>query len=127
MRTILIAAALVGGLTTTAQGEPATKADKGFILDHFRSFLADPYDLRSTGISDVVPLKGYGGRDIPAGICVQFNGKNQYGAYAGINRLVYVRTASGLAYGDAKFGVSTSTCEVEGVTYKPFPELGKIR
>ena len=128
MKKLLVLAAIPTMWAASAFGEPVSRADKAFIIEHFRNFLADPYSLRSTGISDVIPLKGIYDREIPAGICVRFNGKNAYGAYVGIDRLVYVKTERGLMYGpDARVGVSTSTCNVEGVSYRPFPELANIK
>lgn len=114
-------------LSTAAEARPVTKAEKGQILSIVQNFLADPYSLRSTGISDVQPLQGDSGRVIQQGICVQFNGKNAYGSYVGIDRMVFVVTPGGIVRGDWRQGVSTATCLTEGVSYRPFPELAAIQ
>lgn len=121
-----LASALILSSACSASAEPATKAERAWIVEYFKQTLNDPYSLRSTGISEVQTLKGYN-RQIPSGICVQFNAKNAVGGYAGLQRLVFVRTERGLVYGDWRQNVSDQTCLVEGVTYRPFPELASIR
>jgi hypothetical protein len=95
-----------------------------------KAYFADPYDLRSTAISEVRELRG--GTDgkavIENGICVTLNARNQLGGYTGVDTYVFVVPEPGrLQYGDYRWNVSSSTCRVEGVSYAPFPELGQIR
>ncbi|GBU16895.1 MAG: hypothetical protein COT28_15440 [Methylobacterium sp. CG08_land_8_20_14_0_20_71_15] len=123
MRSLIVLLAL----TTTVAAEPVTKAERAWIVDYMTQTLRDPYSIRSTGISEVRPLTGDAGRTIPAGICVRYNAKNGYGAYGGIDTLVFVRTPTGLVYGDWRHAVSTKTCWVDNVVYGPFPELANLK
>lgn len=99
-----------------------SKADKAVIVAWAMDALADPYSLRSTGISAVTEVKG------TAVVCVEFNARNQYGGYEGVQRTTFVVTPSGLIHGSrARAGTDTATCYDPAVVMRPFPELAAIK
>lgn len=123
MRSILTLALLAGltALPSPASAEPATRAERAWLVSWAQSFLADPYALRSTQISDRVTVKGV------EVICVAFNGKNAYGAYTGVDRYPFVWSPAGLTPFDKTYKVDTATCFQPQVVMRPFPELASIR
>ncbi len=116
---------LVGGLlvTTVAMAGPApSRADKAIITQWAVQTLVDPYSLRSTSISDVTVIDG---RQV---VCVEFNARNNYGGYEGVQRTTFVVTPEGLVHGSrARPVTTTATCYAPGVVMRPFPELALIR
>lgn len=110
-------------LTTAASAAPISRQDKAVILDWARSFMVDPYSLRSTGISDPQVVKS-GARVV----CVEYNAKNQVGGYTGIDRMGFVYTPEGLQPGIRGLGgVTNLTCWGPEFVMRPFPELSSIR
>lgn len=105
----------------SAHAEPATRADKAFVLAWAKQFFADPYSLRSTEISDRTEVDG-----VPV-LCVAFNAKNAYGAYAGTYRKPFEITSTGLVPGERSYRVDTGTCWRPSIVMKPFPELSAIK
>jgi len=84
--------------------------------------LVGPYSLRSTGISDLTVVNG-----TPV-ICIEFNARNQYGKYNGVQRFAFVSTPEGLRPGVRGLGdTTTATCYPSNVVMRPFPELAPIR
>ncbi len=117
-------------LSTTAVASPGARApapvmpsDKAAILDWARSFLADPYSLRSTGISD--PLVSPDGSGM---VCIEYNARNALGGYTGLDRMGFVWTPAGLRPAVRGLGgVTNLTCFGPGIRMRPFPELSQIR
>lgn len=117
-------------LSTTAAASPAARApapvmpsDKAVILDWARAFFADPYSLRSTGIS--APLVSPDGSGM---VCIEYNARNALGGYTGIDRQAFVWTPAGLRPALRGLGgVTNLTCFQPGITMRPFPELSQIR
>lgn len=118
-------------LSTAAQAQPARRppapvmlSDKQKVLDWARSTLADPYSLRSTGISEP-----FGTPDGTTGMfCIRFNARNVLGGYTGIETMGFVWTDTGLRPGIYGLGgVTNLTCERPGIMWRPFPELSQIR
>lgn len=119
---ILFAAALSLVAVGAQAGGTASKADKAAIIAWAMDALADPYSLRSTGISTVTEVKG------TAVVCVEFNARNQYGGYEGVQRTTFVVTPGGLIHGSrARAGTDTATCYDPAVVMRPFPELAAIK
>lgn len=113
-------------LTTAAAAAPAAPiapADKAVILDWARSFFADPYAMRSTGIS--APFPSPDGHTM---VCIEYNARSVLGGYTGIDRQGFVWTPAGLRPGLRGLGgVTNLTCFQPGITMRPFPELSQIR
>ena len=115
-------------LSATAQAAPRAPApvmasDKAVILDWARSFFADPYSLRSTGISD--PLVSPDGSGM---VCIEYNARNALGGYTGLDRMGFVWTPGGLRPATRGLGgVTNLTCYQPGIRMRPFPELSQIR
>lgn len=103
-------------------GPLPSRADKAAITQWAVQTLVDPYSLRSTAISDVTVVDG---RQI---VCVEFNARNNYGGYEGVQRTTFVVTPEGLIHGSrARPVTTTATCYAAGVVMRPFPELASIR
>ncbi|PZP71787.1 hypothetical protein [Methylorubrum populi] len=110
-------------LTSAASAAPVSRQDKAVILDWARSFMVDPYSLRSTGISDPQVIST-GARVV----CVEYNAKNQVGGYTGIDRKAFVYTPSGFVPSyRGTGGVTNLTCWGPEFVMRPFPELSSIR
>lgn len=115
-------------LSATAQAAPRAPApvmasDKAAIVDWARSFFADPYSLRSTGISD--PFLSPDGS---AMVCIEYNARNALGGYTGIDRQGFVWTRAGLRPATHGLGgVTNLTCFRSVQVFHPFPELARIR
>lgn len=113
---------LVSSGVLAAPSARPNKADKAAVIQWAQNTLADPYSMRSTGISDVTVVKG-----IPV-VCVEFNAKNNYGGYEGIYRQAFVVRPTGLVPGSVRgSGTDTDTCYDPAVVMRPFPELGRIQ
>lgn len=98
-----------------------TKTDKAAIVAWARGTLADPYELRSTGISEPTVVKGV------EVVCIEFNAKNGYGGYAGIMRFAFAVTDAGLKPAVMRSDVTTATCWAPEIVLRPFPELAAIK
>jgi hypothetical protein len=117
-------------LSTAAAAQPAMRppapvmgSDKAVVLEWARQTLADPYSLRSTGISD--PFLSPDGRPM---VCIEYNARNALGGYTGIDRMGFVWTATGLRPAVRGLGgVTNLTCWRSVQVFRPFPELSQIR
>ncbi|MEH3064931.1 MAG: hypothetical protein PGN33_20055 [Methylobacterium radiotolerans] len=117
-------------LSATAHAAPGVRApapvmpsDKAVILDWARQTLADPYSLRSTGIS--APLVSPDGSGM---VCIEFNARNALGGYTGIERMAFVWTPTGLRPATRGLGgITNLTCYQPGAAMRPFPELSQIK
>lgn len=115
------AALLVLGLVNVAQAEPATEADRASVIAWAKEVLADPYDLRSTEISDRAKVKGV------LVLCVAYNGRNLAGRYSGVVRKPFEIKPDGLVSDERSYRVNTATCYAPEITWRPFPELAGIK
>lgn len=118
----LIVSIVLSALAPPALAAPPA-ADRAVILDWARQTLADPYSLRSTGIS--APFASPDGHTM---LCIEYNARSVLGGYTGLDRMSFVYTPAGLRPGTRGLGgVTNLTCYQPGVTMRPFPELGTIR
>lgn len=109
-----------------AQARPATPSERQAIVQWAVRTLPDPYEIRSTAISDVVPVTGRDGTPIQV-ICVQMNVRNGFGGYTGTDHTAFTVTPEGLRAPGIRSQVDTSTCYQRPIAYRPFPELGRIQ
>lgn len=119
-----LTAGLTAGSVSGAHALP--RAYKDVVIEWAKETLPDPYEMRSTAASEPTPLKARDGSQISV-VCVEFNARNGYGGYMGIDRMPFVETAGQLVPGSKLRVVDTATCYQPGVVLRPFPELGKIR
>ncbi|MEA1831263.1 hypothetical protein U8607_04120 [Methylobacterium durans] len=96
-----------------------TGADKATIITWTKEHLTDPYSLRSTAISDPVPVK----RD-SAVVCVAFDGRDRFGRYLGLKRISFVLTPDGIA--PTQRPAEVAACSASTLAMKPFPELDAL-
>ncbi|MER2268685.1 hypothetical protein [Methylobacterium oxalidis] len=105
-----------------AKARPVTQVEKAAIISWMRSNLADPHDLRSARISDLLIVPGANGRLVTI-VCVDFNRKIRVGHSAGLYRMAFAPTAAGLAYSNTSSNVVSATCYLPQVVMRAFPEL----
>ena len=67
---------------------PPPENYKAIVRAHIERTYFDPYSLRSVAIS--APHKGVSGARSGYWVCVECNGKNRMGAYAGLKRTGYL-------------------------------------
>lgn len=114
---------LLALLVSTAHAKPASDYTKGLVIEWTRQKFADPYSLRSPGLSE--PFKAKSGAWV---VCVEYNAKNLAGGYTGLDRFPLVATTDKRLL-DASYTrtVDTATCYGSEVIMHPFPELSRIR
>lgn len=111
MRAALIIIALCTfGCAAGDIGVPVPSTYKDLVSSALRSSLKDPYTVRDAQIS--APSSLVGGAQ---GVCVKFNAKNSYGAYAGIETDAFV-------FHDGK-AIPVLAVGCADLSYSPFPEL----
>ena len=129
---VLIGAALVLGACGHHHGADADGGDNGInaypkdyrsdILAGMHAYLNDPTGIRDAAISEPM-LKSLGsmGTDNRYIVCVRFNAKQSGNTYAGVKEYAAV-----FLVGRFDHFVETARDQCAGVTYTPFPELGKL-
>lgn len=121
MRNLIILLATSAALASCVTAQPSVPGVKQVPANYravtaslIRSSLKDPYSVRDARISGVVPLSGVLAGN-GQGVCVEFNAKNSFGAYTGVERhTVMFRNG-------AASSIQDGTCD-DG-DYGPFPEL----
>ncbi|MBX5149579.1 hypothetical protein HJB78_00980 [Rhizobium lentis] len=118
-----LVALMTACMTASADAQPKAKQTpqamipanyKAQIKERLKTTLVDPYTLRDLEITDPQPIP-YFGSSYP-GVCLRFNPKNNYGAYAGMQTyIVYFK-------GGAMKVIDHPNVKVCGA-WRPAPEL----
>jgi hypothetical protein len=93
------------------------------VVEWARGFFADPYSIRSSRISDPLPITDNVGQPVEL-ICVERNVRNWAGAYIGIHRIPFARIGRLLSipHDDKGVKLMSDECYRHPINLKPFTE-----
>lgn len=133
MKRVLNIAILLTGLAIFSQAiEPAqaaaahapTKAEVDAVVEKLRRTLRDPYSVRDAAISNVGHYdNGFG--EAGEYVCVQFNAKNQYGAYVGLKTSLLTLNPDGTIGKPATLVSPRALCT--GIPFRPLKEMDRLK
>ncbi len=98
---------------------PPSAKTKAAIVQAARSYLKDPYSIRDAEISSEVMLDR---RTNTTSVCVRYNSKNGFGAYAGRSTTA-VRLINSVPVAAYE---AQPACNHPALRYYPFPEVKKL-
>lgn len=103
-----------------AAAKPPSAATKRAIIQAARDYLKDPYSIRDAEISGEITLNA---KTNTTAVCVAYNSKNGFGAYAG-RSITAVRLVNSVPV--AAFEGQDAACRHPALKWYPFPEIRQL-